>query len=307
MLCQEMFQEADKDRLLTLMSSPVLQKCITVKGLNRCTEISLVTSGMFWVSIKGSISDLDAFKPAKLILSDTEGNTLDQITDTRGYHTICNNRDLIYIADDHNINKLSYDMKTKTTVIKIPNWMLCCVFCSKSSGDILVGMSTIELPPNNVGTCTSIGKITRYDQFGRFIQTTVEHDHAGERRFMVPYSITENNNGDVLVSVLDWLVVTDRAGKFRFRYKGPELGKDLLAYGVCTDALSNILVCDGRTNTVQMISKDGAFLSFLLTNETPGITSPRYLSYDVNTNFLWVGSYDSNTIFVYKYLNGRST
>lgn len=309
MLCQEM----DKDLLLTLMSSPVLQKCITVKGLNRCTDISLVTSGIFWVSNKGSIEDIDSLKPVKLILSDTEGNTLDQITDAHSrstaFHTLSNNRDLIYIADNKNIIKLSNDMKTKTTVVTKTDWMPCSVFCSKSSGDVLVGM--IKIVPDQNYTCdgtrsSSKSKIKRYDQFGSHIQT-LEYDHVGQRLFTCPKDITENNNGDVIVSDGLRLVVIDRAGKYRFSYRGPPFGGILLPYGVCTDALLNILVCDGRTNTVQMIDKDGSFLSFLLTEKTPGITCPVCLSYDVNTNFLWVGAMDRNTVSVYKYISGRST
>lgn len=313
MLCQEMFQEADKDRLLTLMSSPVLQKCITVKGLNRCTDISLVTSGFFWVSNKGSIEDIDSLKPVKLILSDTEGNTLDQITDAHSrstaFHTLSNNRDLIYIAENKNIIKLSNDMKTKTTVVTKTDWMPCSVFCSKSSEDVLVGM--VKNVPGQNYTCDGVsgtikGKITRYCQHGVHIQT-VEYDQTGQRLFMYPKFITENKNGDVIASEGRRLVVINYAGKYRFSYRGPPFERILLPFGVYTDALLNILVCDGRTNTVQMIDKDGKFLSFLLTEESPGITCPGCLSYDVNTNFLWVGAMDRNTVSVYKYISGRST
>ena len=58
---------------------------------------------------------------------------------------------------------------------------------------------------------------------------------------------------------------------------------------------------------MQMIDKDGRFLSLLLTEESPGITCPVCLSYDVNTNFLWVGAMDRNTVSVYKYISGRFT
>ena len=312
MLCQEMFQEAENIRLLTLMSSPVLQKSITVKGVYRCNEIVVVTSEMVWVS-NCSVPNFDDLRNEKLILSDTEGNTLAQITDPhcylKGFHTMSKNRDLIYIADNENIIKLSNDMKTKTTVVTKTDWMPYSVFCSKSSGDVLVGM--VDNVPGQNYTCDVLsssikGKITRYDQFGLHTQT-VEYDHAGQRLFVFPKFITENNNGDVIVSEGCRLVVIDQAGKYRFSYRGPPLGSILLPLGICTDALSNILVCDGRTNTVQMIDKDGKFLSFLLTEESPGITCPGCLSYDVNTNFLWVGASDRNTVSVYKYISGRST
>ncbi|XP_078322122.1 uncharacterized protein LOC111103591 [Crassostrea virginica] len=311
MLFQEMFQEDENIRLLTLMSSPVLQKSITVKGVYRCNEIAVVTSEMVWVSNDRGMMNFDDWTPVKLILSDTEGNTLAQITHPRcylmGFHTMSKNRDLIYIADNKNIIKLSNDMKTKTTVVTKTDWMPCSVFCSKSSGDVLVGM--FDNVPGQNYTCDGLsgsikGKITRYDQFGLHIQT-VEYDHAGQRLFVCPHFITENINGDVIVSERCRLVVTDQAGKYRFSYRGPPLGSILLPLGICTDALSNILVCDGRTNTVQMIDKDGKFLSFLLTEKTPGITCPGCLSYDVNTNFLWVGARDRNTVSVHKYISDQ--
>lgn len=313
MLCQEMFQEAENNRLLTLMSSPVLQKSFTVKGVKSCNDITAVTSEMVWVSNCSDPMYIYDLRPVSIILSDTEGNTLAQITDARscliGFYTMSKNRDLIYIDDNENIIKLSNDMKTKTTVVTKTDWKSCSVFCSKSSGDILVGM--IENVPCQNYTCDGLtgtikGKITRYDQFGLHMQT-VEYDHAGQRLFMFPIFITENKNGDIIVSEGHRLVVTDHAGQYRFSYKGPPLGRVLLPFGVCTDALSNILVCDGETNTVQMIDKDGKFLSFLLTDESPGITCPVCLSYDVNTNFLWVGEKNLNTVFVYKYISGRST
>lgn len=61
------------------------------------------------------------------------------------------------------------------------------------------------------------------------------------------------------------VVVTEREGRHRFSYTGHTSGSGLLACGICTDALSYILVCDNRTETVHMIDKDGEFLSHLLT------------------------------------------
>lgn len=71
-------------------------------------------------------------------------------------------------------------------------------------------------------------------------------------------------------------------------------------YGICTDALSHILVCDDQTKTVQMIDRDGQFMSILLT-KSELIGKPCSLSYDVNTYSLWVGSYN-NKVYVYRYI-----
>uniref|UniRef100_A0A8W8LNG2 Tripartite motif-containing protein 3 n=1 Tax=Magallana gigas TaxID=29159 RepID=A0A8W8LNG2_MAGGI len=119
-----------------------------------------------------------------------------------------------------------------------------------------------------------------------------------------PSYITENNNGDVVVSDSIFpsgaVVVTERGGRHRFSYTGHPSGSGLWPWGICTDALSHILVCDDRT--VQMLNKDGQFLSHLLT-KSQEMGRPWSLSYDVNTHRLWVGSYNNNKVCVYSYID----
>lgn len=101
-----------------------------------------------------------------------------------------------------------------------------------------------------------------------------------------PNYITENNNGDVIVS--DWsraVVVTKRGGRYRFSCTKHASGKQLQPRGIRTDPLSHILVCDHKT--VLLFDKDGQFLSNLLSFD---IFTPYSLSFDANTNDLWVGS-----------------
>lgn len=59
------------------------------------------------------------------------------------------------------------------------------------------------------------------------------------------------------------VIVTDLGGTYRFSYTGQLLGSKLVPRGICTDALSHILVCDQITKTVLMIDRDGHFLSSL--------------------------------------------
>eukprot|EP00105_Crassostrea_gigas_P031929 XP_011454773.2 PREDICTED: tripartite motif-containing protein 2 isoform X1 [Crassostrea gigas] len=142
-------------------------------------------------------------------------------------------------------------------------------------------------------------KVTRYNQGGQLTQT-IKHDSTGQGLYSDPIYITENNNGDVVVSDLYAVVVTERGGRHRFSYTGPPSGSGLRPLGICTDALSHILVCDLRTKTVQMLDKDGQFLSHLLT-ESQEMREPLGLSYDVITHRLWVGSRD-NKVRVYRYI-----
>nr|XP_034310500.1 uncharacterized protein LOC117684045 [Crassostrea gigas] len=144
------------------------------------------------------------------------------------------------------------------------------------------------------------GKVTRYNQSGQLTQT-IHHDNTGLGLYSRPIYITENNNGDVLVSDAGAVVVTECGGRHRFSYTGHPSGSVLMPHGICTDVLSHILVCDDFSQTVQMLDRDGQFLSHLLIRPS-GIIHPNSLSYDVNTHRLWVGSRDNNMVVVYRYI-----
>uniref|UniRef100_K1P6X0 Tripartite motif-containing protein 3 n=1 Tax=Magallana gigas TaxID=29159 RepID=K1P6X0_MAGGI len=276
--------------LLKLMSPPELLPSLTVTGVRRCLHISCVTSDRVWVSDHEN----------NLMLTDTTGVPLHRVEDScrgDGLHTVNSESELIYINRNYNINKLSEDMKTTTTFIERTDstWEPRCVYWSPSTGDLLVGMFKDD---------TKTGKVTRYNQSGQLTQT-IQNDNTGMGLYNEPHYITENNNGDVVVS--DYylesgaVVVTERGGRHRFSYTGHPSGSGLQPRGICTDPLSHILVCDDRTNTVQMLNKDGQFLSHLLT-ESQEMDLPQSLSYDVNTHRLWVGSGYNNTVVIYRYI-----
>nr|XP_034319906.1 uncharacterized protein LOC105338511 [Crassostrea gigas] len=275
--------------LLKLMSPPELLPSLTLTGVGCCYHISCVTSDRVWVSDYRY----------NLILTDTTGVPLHRVEDScnglydRGLHTVNSESELIYIDRNYNINKLSKDMKTTTTFIERTDstWRPGCVYWSPSTGDLLVGMYNND---------TETGKVTRYNQSGQLTQT-IQNDNTQLGLYRKPTYITENNNGDVVVSDLDAVVVTERGGRHRFSYTGHPSGSRLEPQGICTDPLSHILVCDDITKTVQMLDRDGQFLSHLLIRPS-GIFYPRSLSYDVNTHRLLVGSWLYNTVVIYRYI-----
>ncbi|XP_078312237.1 uncharacterized protein LOC144618959 [Crassostrea virginica] len=292
-------QAPGTELLLNLLPSPVLQKSLSVTGVSGCGHISCVTPDRIWVSDVNNI-----------ILTDTAtGKQLHSVNDSldswRGIHTVNCDSELIYIDTDKNINKLSSDMKTTTTLIKHTDttWEPRCVYCSPSSGDLLVGMSRRE---SDTGTRTYTGKVMRYDNTGKHKLSKPHNDNTPHHLHDVPVFITENNNRDVLVS--GWnrnaVVVTSGEGVHRFSYTGPPSGSSLFRpRGICTDVMSHILVSDSFTHTVQMLDRDGQFLSFLLTTQSPGVhNAPSGLSYDVTNHVLWVGSLN-NRLSVYRYIN----
>nr|XP_034309439.1 uncharacterized protein LOC117683733 [Crassostrea gigas] len=278
--------------MLKLTSGPEFHQSLTMTGVDGCFHISCVTSDRVWVRDDKN----------NLILTDTSGVPLQCVevswSGDEGLHTVNSESELIYIDRRYNINKLSKDMKTTTTFIERTDstWRPRCVYWSPSTGDLLVGMCYLY---------AGVGKVNRYNQSGQLTQT-IKHDNTGRGLYRQPRYITENNNGDVLVSDhidfwSDAVVVTERGGRHRFSYTEHPSGLRLRPRGICTDALSHILVCDGSTKTVQMLDKDGQFLSHLLT-KSQGMGELWGLSYDVNTHRLWVGSRFNNKVCVYRYI-----
>ncbi|XP_062575310.1 uncharacterized protein LOC134237223, partial [Saccostrea cucullata] len=262
----------------------VLQKSVTVAGVSECLHITHVSTDRVWISDnKGN-----------LILINTIGDRLDQVTDLieygAGVHTVNSDSYVIYLDSNSNIIKLSTD-KVKTAVIPYTApWRPHCVYSSPSTGHLLVG---------TCNTDTDTGQVNRYTNTGEHIQT-IQHDNTGQGLYKVPNYITENRNGDVIVSDY-WrgVVVTDSKGRHRFSYTGPPSGSKLGPLGICTDALSHILVSDFNTHTVHIIDKDGQYLTHLDTAQG-GIDRIYSLSYDDITRSVWLGSWDNNPVNIYR-------
>ena len=286
-------QARDVKLLWTLMPSSILQKTFSVTDATRCNHHSFVTPDRVWVSDKDS-----------LLLTDiATGKQLHSVENPRnsgvGIHTVNSEGELIFIDKYEQINKLGNDMKSILILKGVPDsiWRPMCVYYSRSSESLLVGMYHCD---------TLIGKVMRYDKTGKHTQT-IPHNFDTEYHelYETPEYITENNNGDVVVSDKDQsvVVVTSREGKSRFSYRGcpPGIGT-FWPQGICTDVMSNILVCCGMTNTIQMLNSDGQFLSYIFTGIKP---KPQSLSYDLYTHAVWIGSGDNNTMAMGRYINRR--
>lgn len=274
------------ENILQLIYPPLLHEQfeLTNVNINRCGHISAVNTDSVWISDYNN----------NLILTDISGNNSPHREDVCmgcGVHTLNNEGELIYIDKKYNIIKLSKDNRIKTPFKEMTNskWKPRCVYWSKTTGDLLVGMCT-EVR----GTFT--GKLTLYDQTG-LLRQSIQQDNKGLDIYHQPNCITENINGDIVVADKTMgVVVTDCKGRHRFTYTGSPSGSGLYLYGICTDALSHILLCDGRTNKVQMIDSNGQFLSNLLTF-SKDLAKPISLSYDVTNHRLWVGYHEMVRVY----------
>lgn len=87
-----------------------------------------------------------------------------------------------------------------------------------------------------------------------------------------------------VVSDFDAVVVADCEGKHCFTYTRHPLQSELSPRGICTDTLSHILVCNLKTEAIQIKDKDGQFLSNPLTDSQKKTkkTKPWSMGYDDN-------------------------
>lgn len=146
-----------------------------------------------------------------------------------------------------------------------------------------------------------IGKVVRYNLAGEMTQT-VQYDTIGKEMYLKPKYISENSNGDIVVCDTNAVVVTDRWRRHCFTYTGhpPER---FSPYGICIDEWSNILVSGYSPLKVDVIEKNGQFITSLYINDT---YIPWGLCYDMNTRRLFVGSYFDNIVRVFRYTNQKN-
>ncbi|XP_061182166.1 uncharacterized protein LOC133190515 [Saccostrea echinata] len=261
---------------LSVSSSATKIREFTVPDVDDVFHMSLDQSGRLWVSDLGG----------KLVQTDLDGNQLQKIDTSggNGYHTVTQEGDMIF-TDLYSkvINRITLD-KNITEIIKTGDWAPFSIHSSHINGDILVGMM-------NSGK----GKVTRYNKTGKDLQN-IQRDNKGQGLYSRPHYITENFNGDICTSDFDKkaVVVVNKSGQHRFSYTGQ--GSRFSPFGICTDVLGHILVCDDHR--VHILDQDGQFLSLLITQGT-GI-NPICVCVDDENN-LYVGP-NFATVMMYKYL-----
>lgn len=90
------------------------------------------------------------------------------------------------------------------------------LYCSRSTGDVLVGKWLFDIRRRQF-----LSKISRYNHLGQLTQTILDN---GDHKFLYrPGYITENNNGDILVTdslTSGSVVAIGRGGNHRFTYRG---------------------------------------------------------------------------------------
>lgn len=162
---------------------------------------------------------------------------------------------------------LIYGIKLKNTVfrltkdkaeelINLHDWKLLSL-CITAFGELLVCMT---------GERKYRCRVVRFNQDPE-IRQIIQYDHQGESLYtsgMLSKYIEENKNGDICLADCDAgaVIVTDKDGKFRFRYAGPSSTiNKFCPVGIATDSVAQILVSDSLQ--VHIVDINGHFLRFM--------------------------------------------
>ncbi|XP_061192362.1 uncharacterized protein LOC133200592 [Saccostrea echinata] len=269
-------KKSDKKQTLSLSASVTKVRVFNVPGVDDVFHVSLDQSDRLWISNRYG----------NLVQTDLQGNVIQKIKTSggsEGYHTVTQDGDLIFTDQNKKvINRITQDNKI-TEFIKTGYWIPLSIHSSYINGNLLVGMA---------------GKVTRYNKTGKELQN-IQRDNKGQGLYKEPHYITENINGDICTSdYYNGVVVVNKSGQHRFSYTGQK--SEFHPYGICTDVLGHILVCDRISNAVDLLDQDGQFLSLLLTQQQ-GVEYPRSVCVDDENN-LYVGQYNTNTVTEHKYL-----
>ena len=181
--------------LPTMTPSPALQKYFSVTGVDGCYHISCVTPDRVWVNDGNHLILTDTSKGCKLYAM--EGSFDSDI----GKHTVNRKGELIYINKEENVNVLSNDMETTTTVKHKDDKLIPrSLYYSPSTGDVLIGVRKVQIIDVYMMARTevAIGKVMRYDNTWQHKQT-IPHSYINCTLYSNSLILRENDNGDLLV------------------------------------------------------------------------------------------------------------
>lgn len=244
--------------------------------LSHISHIAYVKSGHLWVS--GS---------STLLQISLNGNKIETVDDAlcwSGSFAVRKDGVLFYIDKNQRYIKEN-NTDTLIDLLKTRDELICCIYVSKRNNSLLLVIKDTEKRK-----C----RVIRYDMEQQSEEILID----GEQRLIEdPSYITENSNGDVVVSdeSKKTVVVVNSLGQHRFNIKKLRIGSHFSPHGICTDDNGRIFVLDTYPpNYIYIFDQDGNLSQQLHTKNHSG--SGMCLDDEGN---MFVGNQDG-TIDVYR-------
>ncbi|XP_056001162.1 uncharacterized protein LOC130046459, partial [Ostrea edulis] len=218
---------------------------------NRLYGIAVIDDNIVWIG--GTSTDLKLF--------DFQGNRQDTVSiTTHGMYLTVYNKHVIYTTQSSNTVCRVAEDKTIQTMFTTGEWRPRGI-TSTASDDLLVCLRKDDQY-----------KVVRYCSIGTVLQE-IQYDSQGQPLYQDTTYITENVNGDIIIT--DWkknaVIAVDRFGIFRFSYSGRDTSFTVSA--VTSDPAGHVIVTDSNGDKIHMLDRDGRFLRYIIPNK--GINKPR--------------------------------
>ncbi|XP_048729767.2 uncharacterized protein LOC125647119 [Ostrea edulis] len=198
----------------------------------------------------------------------------------------------VYFTDNRNkaIGRLSPSGSISTVVSTRP--LVPGGICQSMDGGLLVTLGDTE--SNSYMIDSRSRRLVRHMMLTGDVIREYEYREDGQTRlFTEPGKVKQNGNSDICVvnRVSDTtgnVVTLSSSGRLRFVYHGQNLDKDFIPSDVVCDFRCNILVADYYNHRIHLLSPDGEFMKFLMSESN--IYGPTALS--LYRSILWVGEFN---------------
>lgn len=173
--------------------------------------------------------------------------------------------------------------------------------CHSTEGGLLVTLRDSERDRYQLGSQNR--RLVRHATLNGDVIHEYEYNADGRTRlFTVPYKVRQNFNTDIYV--VNWtsgdtseLVILTFSGTLKSVYRGQDPTKICLLSDVVCDSHCNLLISDVTYSSIHLLSPDGEFMKFLLTEKE--VQHPMSMALYKST--LWVGDIDGRlSVFNYK-------
>ncbi|XP_061194803.1 uncharacterized protein LOC133202968 [Saccostrea echinata] len=182
----------------------------------------------------------------------------------------------VYFADARNysISCLSPSGSVSTVISTDPLGL--GGICQSMDGGLLVTLMDKESNPYKLVSHSR--RLVKHITLTDDVIHEYEYQEDGQTRlFTMPGHLTQNSNSDICVvnetcgSCIGELVIMSSSDHLKSVYHGQDLTKNFAPSDVVCDFLCNILVTDPLNDQIHLLSSEGEFLKFLLTeNEVYG-------------------------------------
>ncbi|XP_062572810.1 uncharacterized protein LOC134234781 [Saccostrea cucullata] len=271
-------------------------------------NIGMTIKNSFQYSDK-AIYALEAFSENQCYLNKFKSKDIENVNEqgVKGHKFSINPTDMcvtftgdVYFTDSSNyfINCLSPSGSVSTVISTDP--LVPWGICQSVDSGLLVTLRDKESDIYNLNT--SSRRLVRHITMTGDVIHEYEYQENGQTRlFKLPDAVTQNINSDICVVnhtnvFTGELMIMSPSGRIKSVYRGQNLTEKFHPTDVVCDSLCNILVTDPFNSQIHLLSLDGEFLKFLLTDNEVN----RTFSLSFYKSILWVG-YDNGLVKVFQY------